>query len=232
MICQYGCGREAKHLIKYKSIPDKWCCEESYHKCVNQLSKRPLLEKIPLKERFDSSYEIVLCKNNESLADYHDENCWEWTKYKDKDGYGTISNENNYPSQAHRISYELYIGRIPDGYLVCHICDNPSCVNPNHLFVGTHLDNNRDRKNKKRSATGNRNGMYTKPETRFYNNQVASHKWRIVHKNGKINEIINLTKFCRENNLCYQTLLRKSKNGQFYKNIKCEKIEEFIYKRI
>jgi hypothetical protein len=76
--------------------------------------------------------------------------CWNWKKSKNKKGYGQfgIGHGTCYP--AHRISYELYIGKIPRNMLVCHSCDNPSCVNPSHLWLGTIQQNNIDRDNKGR----------------------------------------------------------------------------------
>lgn len=78
------------------------------------------------------------------------EGCWLWTGHLIKHGYGRF---NCYGSQfsAHRISWELHFGVIPDGLFVLHKCDNPSCVRPEHLFVGTQADNVRDMTKKGRA---------------------------------------------------------------------------------
>ena len=67
-----------------------------------------------------------------------------------KGGYGVVRINRKY-LMAHRVSYQLFNGAIPDGFQVCHKCDNPSCINVSHLFVGTLLDNYQDMVNKGRA---------------------------------------------------------------------------------
>lgn len=87
------------------------------------------------------------------------DNCWNWHWIVGGGGGGKygIMKINKKPYYAHRLSYEINIGEIPKGLLVCHHCDNPPCTNPEHLFLGTHEDNARDKVKKKRSLTGERN---------------------------------------------------------------------------
>lgn len=79
--------------------------------------------------------------------------CWIWNGCTDRDGYGVLQFEKR-QYRAHRVSYQLLRSPVPDDLVVCHHCDNPSCVNPHHLFVGTVSDNNADRISKGRSARG------------------------------------------------------------------------------
>lgn len=93
--------------------------------------------------------------------------CWVWTA-ADNHRYGLISNGSKM-LKAHRVSYEIHVGQIPEGLVVMHSCDNPLCVNPEHLSVGTQLDNIRDRDMKGRQVpnmpAGSSNGMHKLTET-------------------------------------------------------------------
>lgn len=80
--------------------------------------------------------------------------CWNWCGCTDSTGYGRTSNRFTNQNFAHRWSYELFNGEIPDGLKVLHKCDNPSCVNPEHLFLGTQQENVQDMVQKGRHVYG------------------------------------------------------------------------------
>ena len=94
-------------------------------------------------ERFAKNYRITAT------------GCWFWTGDRDSGGYGRIRS-NGKQHMAHRFSYELHKGPVLDDLSVCHTCDTPSCVNPDHLFLGTQSDNARDMMRKKRARFGGR----------------------------------------------------------------------------
>lgn len=107
--------------------------------------------------------------------------CWQWTAYKNKKGYGVLGITNKKTVLAHRVSWVIRFGDIPEKLNVLHRCDNPECCNPEHLFLGTALDNAQDRERRKRGkqpsgsahysitqpwalARGDRNGARLHPE--------------------------------------------------------------------
>lgn len=111
------------------------------------IKKGTELPKIPLIKRFNEKYKIM------------PNNCWHWTAHLGHFGYGKIYNDKK-ASYAHRVSWELHNGEIPEGMSVLHKCDNPQCVNPDHLFLGKQGDNVSDMLNKGRGIA-NRQRNYT-----------------------------------------------------------------------
>ncbi len=89
--------------------------------------------------------------------------CWIWTAGKSSAGYGAFKYAGRTCS-THRIAWILANDQIPCGLFICHRCDNPPCVNPTHLFLGTCADNITDCVAKGRTATGNKNGSRVHPD--------------------------------------------------------------------
>lgn len=95
----------------------------------------PMSRRAPIADRFWAKVEKT-------------EGCWEWTGSKSRKGYGQFNE-----GRAHRVSWEMHNGPIPEGMFVCHHCDNPPCVRPDHLFIGDNAANMRDAFAKGRHTT-------------------------------------------------------------------------------
>jgi len=123
-------------LCPSKSIGRKLCRPH-----YNQMKKDGRLHEFPILGPSDVTGARYIKKES---------GCWEWTGTRNGYGYGIFLLPGEVPIRAHRYFYEQSNGPIPDGLVVMHTCDNPPCVNPDHLRVGTKGDNNRDRFQKKR----------------------------------------------------------------------------------
>lgn len=103
--------------------------------------------------------------------------CWEWLGARDAGGYGQIVTDG-VSEKSHRFSWKFHNGDIPEGLFVCHHCDNPGCVNPDHLFLGTCADNIRDASQKGRLATGDN----LTPTGRKSISDKAKNRWKQVDR--------------------------------------------------
>ena len=109
-----------------------------------------------------------------SKVDQPEEGCWLWQGTMLKQGYGCFKIAGKM-YKAHRVSYIYAKGAILAGLILCHTCDNPRCVRPDHLFPGTYKDNMQDAKNKGRMATGDQSGARLHPETHIRGDRHPSH---------------------------------------------------------
>ena len=99
-----------------------------------------------MNDKIKKRYERKVIKNGQ-------DKCWDWSASKMNFGYGRMGVGGNKWNTAHRISWEIHVGKIPKGMFVLHKCDNPPCSNPKHLFLGTQRENIQDARNKGRMSS-------------------------------------------------------------------------------
>lgn len=119
-------------------------------------------------------------------------------------GYGVFKVKGK-TLKAHRVAYELYVGDIPKGLEVCHTCDNPLCINYNHLFIGTHTDNMKDRERKGRGA--NRAGIMNGRA------KLTDDTVRYIRNSNK-----STTELAKEFGIS-QSVMSKAKSGKTWRHI-------------
>jgi len=144
-----------------------------------------------LRERFEEKY-----------VPEPNSGCWLWDACILKSGYGQIK-AGDKVKYAHRVSYEIYIGKIPSSKFVCHACDTPSCVNPDHLWLGTHNDNMLDMMTKDRSAKGERSAAA----------KLTEEQVREIRFDSRVQQTI------AEEHGVDQTLISQIKLGKIWKHI-------------
>ena len=132
-----------------------------------------------------------------------DNDCWIWKGTKQKNGYGRIKVDGK-SLLAHRLSYELNMSKIPNGLWVLHKCDNPKCVNPNHLFLGNRSDNMKDAFKKGRMIWGGQNKKFTIKEIDYIKNLKGKNV-----SNRKIGDLMNVS----------HSTINDIINNRYYKNL-------------
>ncbi len=135
---EHGCGRDSCA---------RGLCRSHYQKRKSS-NELPPLRTYSISQRLEAGH----VKDEET-------GCWLWAMSKDTAGYGLVTVSTGKSGAAHRAAYIAFVGEIPSGYAVCHACDTPACIRPDHLFLGTQRDNMRDA-----SAKGRRNTSLTQEQ--------------------------------------------------------------------
>jgi len=148
--CHCGCGE--KTAICVRDIP--W---QGYKRGEPRQFLRGHAQRIRLTENEHTRF---MAKVDTSAGP---DGCWPFLGSRSPFGYGIFRSRGG-DNQAHRYAYKHWNGPIPAGLFVLHDCDNPPCVNPKHLHLGTTTDNMRERSKRGRAPTGHKNGHVTKPE--------------------------------------------------------------------
>ena len=153
-----------------------------------------------------------------------DENgCWLWTGGTRGPGYGRIKISGR-SMQAHRVSYEHHVGKIPEGMLVCHACDIPGCINPSHLFLGTQKDNLADMIKKGRSnyARGEGHGsskLTDRQALEIYNDQRSHTESFHSSFKRKNRTVMKIRPTCRLSQITARIILHNRRRLSYFNKL-------------
>jgi hypothetical protein len=195
-LCRCECGNEKLILS----------CDLIRGKYVTCGCEKHTISNIPYDDRFKKKlYSRIRIDAN---------GCWNWLGSKTKEGYGTVAYRGR-AKKATRMSWVMTYGEIPDDLLVCHKCDNPSCINPQHFFLGTDKDNTHDS-----IAKGRKPGFpvgQDRPQSKLNDEKVKMIK--ILIQNG-----VSVRKIARDYGMG-ATTIRHIKTGRCWKHVKIEEDE-------
>lgn len=207
----FGCSRQniQQRLSKYNISFD--CAIQRHDKRRKFISENSNLSNEEIANRLGISINTVSHKRSTlglprfSFVNYFWDNvdisdidsCWNWKRATSQHGYGRISHKLKY---SHRLAWVKTFGEIPEGMHVLHKCDNPLCCNPNHLFLGTHQDNMRDR---------NKKGRCAKNTLTIEEVKEIKRKLKDNHKTRKLSEEYNVSYY----------IIYNIKTGRTYKYV-------------
>ena len=154
--------------------------------------------------------------------------CWNWIGSLDGNGYGKMTKPGQCDRslRAHRISWELAYGQIPNGLLVCHKCDNPACVRPEHLFLGTQKDNVQDAIQKGRLNPAQCNQPFGENNGRAILTNAQAEQIREIysHKGERYSRLITQRKLAKQFNISRRTIadILSGRSRQTITGVECE----------
>jgi len=132
--------------------------------------------------------------------------CWPWSGAHNEHGYGSVC-KDGVLRKAHRVAWELTFGKIPEGKWVLHKCDNPPCCNPNHLYIGTIVENTKDAIERKRFRSGDQHWMKKHIGSANPNTKLKEETVRLVLLEAS-QKLLNANQISKKFNIPRTTLRR------------------------